>query len=450
MPAIVVATAFACAGPTAAFAQDVVSATFYSSTQGTVTHPTVGTDALASCQTYDGPNPIDLYPGGNTPPQPFQFTPTSWTLSTVLSCGLGLLSSDVYGVEVLSANHRFEDLLSNADLNDQSLYQNSGALPAISVDGNENLTTYVRPYRGPGDANAGDEVTETGSPITLVAYASAPLQVTPSSTTLSSTATATTAQFNAVVKTPEGVTVRASNLSWTWNFGDGGTSSQVSPKHRFAAGSWPVTVQVSEVNGGNGGTGNLLFQTPHKSTSGKTNQPGGTKPTKSKSPTGTENGKHSNHQGGEGGSHQSGGSGSGASTTPSQSTTPSTTTATQSTTGTASAATPLPGATTTPTTTTPPPHHTTPRRPKRATPTAPVGTLVTGRLVSDVITLPASSSPLVRATPAAAAPPQVRQATSSRSLAAPAAGLAVALLLGLGAWSELRGRRRWRAAFARR
>ena len=71
---------------------------------------------------------------------------------------------------------------------------------------------------------------------------------------------------------------------------------------------------------------------------------------------------------------------------------------------------------------------------------------MTGRLISDVTTVPEGSSPLVQPTAAAAAPPQVRQATRSGSLAAPLAGLAVALLLSLGAAWELRGRRRWRDA----
>jgi hypothetical protein len=74
--------------------------------------------------------------------------------------------------------------------------------------------------------------------------------------------------------------------------------------------------------------------------------------------------------------------------------------------------------------------------------------VVTGRLISDVITLPEGSSPLVHPTPAAAATPQVRQAIHSRSLAAPVAGLAVVLLLGLGAAWELRGRHPWRDLLA--
>jgi hypothetical protein len=70
--------------------------------------------------------------------------------------------------------------------------------------------------------------------------------------------------------------------------------------------------------------------------------------------------------------------------------------------------------------------------------------LVSGRLISDVTTLPPGSSPLVHLTPAAATPEaSVRQA--SHLSAAPAVGgaLAVAVLLVLGAGRELRGRRRW-------
>jgi hypothetical protein len=444
VPALALVAGLAIAWPTSASAQPVVSATVYPSTGGPVTHPVVGRDALDPCPGYAGPNPIYLYPplSGN----PVQITQTSWLLSTVISCGLQVPLIDVNSVQILNPTHGFEDPLSNADLTDPTRYQASGALPVISVDGTEDQTTYLRPYRGAGDANAGDQVTETGNPITLVVYAHGPpLIVHVSAQTLSSTATATMAKLSATVKTAAGVTLSASALTWSWNFGDGTTSTAAAPEHRFASGSYPVAVQVSEINGGNGGTSTFKFQTPAKPTSGHKNQPGGTKRTESKSSTGTDNGKHSKHQGGQAGSHQSAGSGVGTSTTPSQSTatTPSTT---QPTTGTASAATPPP-ATTIPTTTTTTPHRTAPRRPKATAPPARTGPLVTGRLVSDVVPLSAGSSPLVRATPAAAAPPQVRQATRSRSLAAPGAGLAVALLLGLGAWWELRGRRRWRAVF---
>jgi len=455
VPASALAAALACAWPTAASAdQTVVSATIYPSSAGNVSQVSVGLQALEACPEYSGSNPIYLYPPG----QPFQLTETSWPLSTVLSCGLQIPIDDVNSVQILNPSQGFEAPLSNADLTDPTRYQDPqapDALPVISVDGTENQTTYMRPFRGGTDANARDEVTAAGAPITLVVYANGPpLIVDASARTLSSNTTTTTAKLSATVQTAAGASVPASALTWSWTFGDGGTSTAATPTHRFAAGSYEVTVQVTDVTGGSGGTATIQFRTPAKPTSGHTNQTGGRKPTKSTSPTGTENGKHSTHQGGTG-SHRSAGSGGARSTTTSprsttttQSTTPatqSTTSATQPTTSTAPA--PTPPAATTTTKNAPPPHRSSPRRPTPATRTAPAGFLVSGRLVSDVTTLPEGSSPLVHRTPAAAAaPPQLRQATRSRSMAAPGAALAVALLLGLGAWRELRGRRRSRAA----
>ncbi len=459
LPASALAAAVACAWPTAAFAdQAVVSATVYPSSAGNVSHVSVGLQALGACPEYSGSNPIYLYPPG----QPFQLTETSWPLSTVLTCGLQVPMSDVDGVQILSPSQGFETPLSNADLTDPTGYQDPqapDALPVISVDGTEDQTTYVRPFRGGDDANARDEVTETGAPITLVVYANGPpLIVHAGARTMSSTATVTTAKLSATVQTATGAPVPASALTWSWNFGDGGTSTAATPTHRFAAGSYDVTVQVTEASGGAGGTATIQYQTPAKPASGHKNQTGGRKPTKSTSPTGTENGTHSKHQGGQTGSRRSGGSGSVPSTTPSSpstTTTRSTTTTTTSTTSTQSTTTPAASTTstaatpppvTTETTAAPSPHRAArPRTPPERS--SPAGSLVAGRLISDVTTLPADSSPLVHLTPAAAAaPPQVRQAIRTRSLAAPGAALAVAALLGLGAAWELRDRRRSRAA----
>jgi PKD domain len=453
--ALALAAAVAYAWPTAASAdQTVVSATIYPSSGGNVSQVSVGLQALEVCPEYSGSNPIYLYPPG----QPFQLTETSWSLSTVLSCGLQIPIDDVNSVQILNPSQGFEAPLSNADLTDPTRYQDPqapDALPVISVDGTENQTTYIRPFRGGADANARDEVTEGDAPITLVVYANGPpLIVQASARTLSSNATATTAQLSAAVQTATGTPVPPSGLAWSWTFGDGGTSAAATPTHRFAAGSYEVTVQVTDATDGTGGTATIQFRTPVKPTSGHTNQTGGKQPTKSTSPTGTENGKHSKHPGGQTGSPRSAGSGGARSTTTSsQSTTTAqaTTTPTQSTPSakrptTITASAPTPPAATTTTTTAPPPHRTSPRRRTPATPTAPAGPVVTGRLISDVTTLPESSSPLVHLIPAAAAaPPQVRQATRSQSLAAPGAALGVALLLGLGASWELRGRRRWRA-----
>ncbi len=358
MPAVALAAAFACVWPAAAPAdQSVVSATIYPSSAGNISHVSVGLQALQACPEYAGPNPVYLYPPG----QPFQLTQSTWLLSTVISCGLQVPIGDVNDVQVLNPSHGFQAPLSNADLTNPSLYQDPqapGALPVISVDGTENQTTYIRPFRGGADANARDEVTETGAPITVVVYANGPpLIVHASARTLSSTAAATTAKLSARVATAAGSPVAPSALTWSWTFGDGATSSAASPTHRFAPGSYEVSVQVTQVSGGTGGTATIQFRTPAKPTSGPTNQTGGTKPTKSTSPTGAKNGTHNKDHGG---TKRAGGSeGAPSTTTSSQTTTTarsttttqSTTTAsttTQSATSTASAATPPPKATTPP------------------------------------------------------------------------------------------------------
>ena len=441
----------------------MVSATVYPSSQGTVSHQTVGLQTLDGCPAYGGSNPIYLYPPG----QPYELTSTSWTLSTVLTCGMQIPLGDVTSVQVLNPSQGFEAPLDSADLSDPTRYQDSqapDALPAVSVDGSEDQTAYVRPVRGGGDDNARDAVTENGAPITLVVYVNGPpLSVDASAQTLSATATATTAKLSATVSTAAGSPIPASALTWSWNFGDGVTSVAAAPEHRFAAGSYDVTVQVTDVSSGAGGTATIQFMTPAGPAPGHHTQPGANKPTKSKSPSGSNNGKHSKRPTGRSGAQPSGSSDKGRSTshpagqgtTPATASTPRTSTAPPEPT-TPTATTPAP-----PTTTSPPPSpvgHPAPHRPvphprsqrttrRRGPPAAPAGPLVTGRLISDVSPLPVGSSPLVHLTPvAAAAPPAVGQATRTTAMPAIGAALVVIVLLGLGAWRELRGRRRWRAA----
>jgi PKD domain len=458
----------ACCAATASADQPVVSATIYPSSQGTVSHQTVGTATLDGCPAYGGSNPIYLYPPG----QPYQLTASSWTLSTVLTCGMQIPLGDVTSVQVLNPSQGFEAPLDNADLSDPTRYQDPqapDALPAVSVDGSEDQTAYVRPFRGGSDDNARDAVTENGAPITLVVYVNGPpLTVDASAHTLSATATAATAKLSATVSTAAGSPVPASGLTWSWNFGDGATSVAATPEHRFAPGVYDVTVQVTDVGSGAGGTATIQFRTPAAPAPGHQTQTGGNQPTRSKSPSGPDNGKHSKRPVGKTGAQSSGGSDKGRSTShpAGQSTTPAT--ASTPTTGTAPAEPTTPAATpptppTPPTSTTAPaspagheaPHrpvaHPRPRRTtaRRTTPrrSPPPGSLVTGRLISDVTPLPVGSSPLVDVTPAvAAAPPAVRQATRTTALSALAAALVVIVLLGLGAWRELRGRRRRPAA----
>lgn len=44
-------------------------------------------------------------------------------------------------------------------------------------------------------------------------------------------------------------TSQGDNLSYLWNFGDGGTSTTPNPTHTFQAGTWEVTLTVTNNNG---------------------------------------------------------------------------------------------------------------------------------------------------------------------------------------------------------
>jgi hypothetical protein len=474
-----------CSAAIASADQTVVSATIYPSSQGSVSHPTVGLQALDSCPAYSGSNPIYLYPPG----QPYQLPTTSWSLSTLITCGLQVPLSDVTSVQILNPSQGFEAPLSSTDLSDPSNYQDShapDALPAISVDGSENQATYTRPFRGGADDNARDQVTEDGAPITLVVYAGGPpLTVKASTRTVTSTPAATTAALSATVQTAGGAAVPPSALTWNWSFGDGATSALATPSHRFPAGSYDVTVQVTDVSSGAGGTATIQYVTPASPVTGAKTQTGGSKPTKSGSSAGTENGTHSKQPGGEAGSKQSSGPNGSQSKSQASAQTRTTTTTTNRTTATtthavasattSSAATRVSAAATVSSQTTtshssqPPTsraklaapaapvarrrpanrprakRHTPPRR----SPPAPVTPVVSGRLISDIATLPADSSPLVHIVPAAATtPPLLRTASNASTAPAVIAALAVIALLGLGAWREQRGQGRWRDLFS--
>lgn len=44
-------------------------------------------------------------------------------------------------------------------------------------------------------------------------------------------------------------TSQGDNLSYLWNFGDGGTTTTSNPTHTFQAGTWEVTLTVTNDNG---------------------------------------------------------------------------------------------------------------------------------------------------------------------------------------------------------
>ena len=143
--------------------QGVVSATIYGGSSGVSTQ-TVTLGTLNGCPLYSGSSPMYLYPGD----QPYSpAASSSWALSTVVQCGLGQPLSDLTNVQVESPAHGFETPLTSAELSDPSQFHDPAtpdALPVISVDGNEDQNTYVRPWLGGSDDNAGDQVIADGAP----------------------------------------------------------------------------------------------------------------------------------------------------------------------------------------------------------------------------------------------------------------------------------------------
>lgn len=432
----------AAAASTAGADQPVVSATIYPGAQGSVSARAASLSQLQACPLYSGPNPIYLYPGQ----QPYQAPPGStWSLSDVLACGLGIPAGQVSAVQVQTINRGYEAQLTNAGLSDPSQYNDPsapGALPVISSDGAENQTTYVRPYRGGSDDNAGDEVVQTGAPISLLVYLNGSLlTVTASQQTLSHTAGTKAVKLAATVRDATGTPIPASALTWSWTFGDGHGSTVPAPTHTFSSGVYGVSVQVTDAAAGSGGTATLRVAFTASGRTDARNQSGGTKPTTSKSPTGSDHASHKPTPG----THTT-------STTTEHRTTPTTPTRSTTETPSSATATATTTSTTTITATTTPPATTSTATPRRRTvhnrPPSPVpaprGPLVTGQLISDVTPLPSGSSPLVHVTPAAATPEAaVRQASRVSVTPAVGAALAVGVLLALGAGRELRGRRRW-------
>ncbi len=320
---------------------------------------------------------------------------------------------------------------------------------------------YDRPWRGGNDNNFSDQVQEpTGSPVTIEVFEGPAL-------TVKASASATTVAPGEAVSFSATVTP-AAKISYSWNFdGAASNSTAAAPQVTFnQPGAYDVTVQVIDDAGGSGadtvpitvGTHTQTQTTTHTQTQTTTTQtqtqtqttPGG------KGPGG--NGPGGGGQGGagngrHGNQHTGGGNGSGnvhTTTTPTTSTT-----ATQSIGGTS----PTSGAGGTAPSSSAAggrkagrghtgggPHSPSLLKSPPTTGTSSQAPLVTGRLVSDVIPLPAGASPLVHPVPASIAPaPAARRAIRGSVVPILGGALTVVLLLTLGAARELRGRRNWRA-----
>ena len=441
------------AGHAAAADPTVATATIYPGPGASIKTQTVSLSTLNGCTPYTGASPMYLYPPFPTG-QPFQVpTSSSWSLSTVLTCGLGVPLTDLTNVQVVRspASRGLEDPLTSAQLTDASQWQAAGALPVISTDGSEDQTTYTRPWRGGHDDNGADQVTVQGEPIAIAVYESGPpLKVTASQTTLSRTPKTVKVRFAATVRDSHGANVSSSSITWNWSFGDGASSNAPSPMHAFAPGDYPVTVQVTDTAAGTGGTDTIqvVAHTSNQGT-GSHGHSGGGKHTKSRAPTGPDRsrGTHPGEGAGSAKGSGAGGSANGSGTngaTPGAAASQSTGGAANSGSQTASDHVPAGGAHPTTTASQPPtlpgPHHQADEHSRHVTITA-SAPVVRGRLISDVTPLSPAGSALVHgAPPSRSAAPQVRQATTVSLLPALLGGLAVIGLLALGAAHEFRGR----------
>ena len=395
----------------------------------------------------------------------------TWTMSTILQCLQNPVSvGDVTGITVFNGDGSPQvapgSQLKPADLANPSDFSANTDAPVVSNLGSS--FQYNRPWRGQGDLNAKDQVTSS-DPITIEVFEGPPLTVTATASP-SSPATGTTVSFSAQASGDQG-----SALTYNWSFGDNlPDSQQASPSVTYTdGGSYTVSLQVTDSIGGAGGT------TVPITVSGSPSSTPPPTPSAPASGTGPSSAAGSNPNGGIHGSGGGNGKGSGKtpsngngsngtpSTGPSRPTSthtqqpshsgragpsgasgsPSVTTSSSTTSSTTTASSSSPSATHTSSqrrgnrhrSQHAPPH----RRPPR-TSGAP-GQVVTGRLVADATPLSADASPLVQRSPgsAAVAPARAGDAGSS-PVTVIAGGLAVALLLGLGAGRELLGPGWWR------
>ena len=202
--------------------------------------------------------------------------------------------TNVTGVQVYSPRYGFEAPLPAAELTDPTQFHDPGApdaLPVVSNDEAQN--TYVRPWLGGSDQNAKDQVVLDGSPVMVVVYENgAELTVIASASTVSKSSKHKKVRFGATVRALSGSRVPMSALAWSWNFGDGGTSSSQTPEHSFVAGKFSVTVQVTDRKTGAGGTDTIDVNAGN---------PGGN----GNSPTGPNNSSGSHPGGAAGGPNNS-------------------------------------------------------------------------------------------------------------------------------------------------
>jgi len=442
----------------AAADQQIVTATVYSSSGTQQASLTLGALEANSnqCPPYTGPVPVQHGQAGLTTTPNFTGGDV-WALSTILSClQPAVPSGAVKGITIIQADGTPESAagsqLTAADLAPGSTdFADPSEAPVIGNQGtasNESIQ-YDRPWRGGGDNNFNDQVTQTsGSPVAIEVFEGPLLTVTPNASATSVPA-GSTVSFSATYA-PSNV----SGVTYNWSFDGGAANSTASaPTVTFnTGGTYKVTVQVSDDEGG-GGVGAITVAVTSSTPPSSNNNGPTTGPKKSGGKHGQVPRKHQSGNGGQkhNGSPSNGSTGGHHSTTPTSPTHGGTTPAGSGGSG-----------TTTPTSGSSSPQGTAPAKSqsaapksnrhatshlKAAPPPAPgaQAPVVTGQLVSDVTPLPAGESPLVHVEAGVVATSQAARTRSSGSPLGPVVGgLAVVALLALGARRELRAKRNWR------
>jgi hypothetical protein len=375
----------------------------------------------------------DILDGTQFPISEVAGSPTENTVSNAMSVHRLLELVGVAPQGVMSVVlHRDDGTLSRlgtTDLEDPSPSFENDLVPIVMINGT--ITQYLRPLRSPNDANGGDQiVAQGGAALDLYVYSGPVLTVR----IKASRTTATKGQPVTFTGRVGGASPAAGRLGYAWNFGDGTHGrTGVSVTHTFtASGNYPVVLSVTGANGSGGVSQAVAIAVgsapnvagPGQSTRGTSSQrrSAGTGPQQSngRTPGGSSGGASSS--GNQGTNSQSG------TNTPSH---PKSAAARKGAHDSHSSA-------QRPST----PHH---RATARAT--GP-GVVVNGRLIAYVTPVPASQliTPAAQTRPVHA-PPTAAPATTS-PLAVVGGVCAIILLLGAGAGTEARSRRRSLSAVA--
>jgi PKD repeat protein len=305
--------------------------------------------------------------------------------------------------------------LNKQDLEDPSPSYIDHLVPVVQINGT--TTLFLRPQQNANDLNAGDQIpAQNGAALDFYVYSGPVLTITANGPT-----SATKHQRVTFRGQISGATPADGTLHYAWTFDDGSRPrTGLSTTHAFTtSGNYQVVLTVTGRNGSGGVSPALTVDVgsaPKPSGPGTTSR--GTSERHSSSPTGPQN-SHGRTPGGS--------SGGASPTNSNQATHTSTTTTTQR-------------------TSTRPAHTRPPAKPKKRNrstpPTTTATTLVDGRLISYITPVPASQliNPPTHTTPAHAPPSAAPRRTNP--IAVVGGVCAIILLLGAGAGTELRSRRR--------